>query len=459
MTTTYLDKEVVLKALYDDDGKERQYEYCSELKERIEHGEFDARAVSRTFTEAYQAGIYTAKKALADKDAEIADLEKKNIGAHEIIKEKHAEIERLIEKYNEAKAAPHYPDGPWDKLHKAVAENRNLRDRIADLEKLCDMQKATIDQQGIEIEQKNKILQSRMDEIGELYEKIRAQDQDQEYLKKMLQCANDGLEQTAQKEPELFVCPFGKECRNGGCYHKEPHPKEHKCTIKCARYDTFDIKCIPVKEPVLQPSPVPTSGTGTAPEGATVEQEQPESKVVFGPTTSSTTQGSGPGDRLYLEYRNLKGEHGYMELTAERLICLTAIKYIPDSSFVTMQYRGEDFAELIDVLTLEGDNEPDDGESPLQHLWECVKDIEESTYSGMAKDIGDLTLRVDNLEEAFDILTEHTTPTLLNDQVQALSGQVEELQKALKALQEEVKGTSITGENGTTYSLKVKRVL
>ena len=148
-----------------------------------------------------------------------------------------------------------------------------------------------------------------------------------------------------------------------------------------------------------------------------------------------------------------------MELTAERLICLTAIKYIPDSSFVTMQYRGEDFAELIDVLTLEGDNEPDDGESPLQHLWECVKDIEESTYSGMAKDIGDLTLRVDNLEEAFDILTEHTTPTLLNDQVQALSGQVEELQKALKALQEEVKGTSITGENGTTYSLKVKRVL
>ena len=42
MATTYLDKEAVLKALYDDDGKERQYEYCSELKGRIEHGEFDA---------------------------------------------------------------------------------------------------------------------------------------------------------------------------------------------------------------------------------------------------------------------------------------------------------------------------------------------------------------------------------------------------------------------------------
>ena len=349
MTTTYLDKEVVLKALYDDDGKERQYEYCSELKERIEHGEFDARAVSRTFTEAYQAGIYTAKKALADKDAEIADLEKKNIGAHEIIKEKHAEIERLIEKYNEAKAAPHYPDGPWDKLHKAVAENRNLRDRIADLEKLCDMQKATIDQQGIEIEQKNKILQSRMDEIGELYEKIRAQDQDQEYLKKMLQCANDGLEQTAQKEPELFVCPFGKECRNGGCYHKEPHPKEHKCTIKCARYDTFDIKCIPVKEPVLQPSPVPTSGTGTAPQVA-----------------------------RFLDILNKKG--------------------------VSAEYNDEDRKKL--------------GEA----IWEAFGFTKERN-PGMAKDIGNLTLRVDLIESR----QKHDFR------------QITALETALKALQEEVK--------------------
>ena len=423
MATTYLDKEAVLKALYDDDGKERQYEYCSELKGRIEHGEFDAHMGPICSKCNIRLAHIDLKDKMRGKDAEIANLEKKNLGAHEIIKEKHAEIERLIEKYNEAKAAPHYPDGPWDKLHKAVAENRTLRDRIADLEKLCDMQKATIHSLGKALRES--------------------------------QC-----EQPAQKapEPELFVCPDAgchPLCDIIHCEHKEPHKHDAVCDLTTSMCK----KCVPFKEPVLQPSPVPTSGTGTAPEGATVEQEQPESKVVFGPTTSSTTQGSGPGDRLYLEYRNLKGEHGYMELTAERLICLTAIKYIPDSSFVTMQYRGEDFAELIDVLTLEGDNEPDDGESPLQHLWECVKDIEESTYSGMAKDIGDLTLRVDNLEEAFDILTEHTTPTLLNDQVQALSGQVEELQKALKALQEEVKGTSITGENGTTYSLKVKRVL
>jgi hypothetical protein len=32
----------------------------------------------------------------------------------EVLAEKDAEIARLIEKYNEAKAAPHYPDGPWD---------------------------------------------------------------------------------------------------------------------------------------------------------------------------------------------------------------------------------------------------------------------------------------------------------------------------------------------------------
>ena len=50
-------------------------------------------------------------------------------------------------------------------------------------------------------------------------------------------------------------------------------------------------------------------------------------------------------------------------------------------------------------------------------------------YPGMAKDIGDLTLRVDNLETAF------------------------------KSLKEEVNGISITAENGTIYSLKVKREL
>ena len=44
---------------------------------------------------------------------------------------------------------------------------------------------------------------------------------------------------------------------------------------------------------------------------------------------------------------------------------------------------------------------------------------------GMVKDIGDLTLRVDNLETAF------------------------------KSLKEEVNGISITAKNGTRYSLKV----
>ena len=60
-----------------------------------------------------------------------------------------------------------------------------------------------------------------------------------------------------------------------------------------------------------------------------------------------------------------------------------------------------------------------------------VKDLEDLMDTllcicpGMVKDIGDLTLRVDNLETAF------------------------------KSLKEEVNGISITAKNGTRYSLKV----
>ena len=68
------------------------------------------------------------------------------------------------------------------------------------------------------------------------------------------------------------------------------------------------------------------------------------------------------------------------------------------------------------------DKEEIDNDSIILELLLCI-------YPGMVKDIGDLTLRVDNLETAF------------------------------KSLKEEVNGISITAENGTIYSLKVKREL
>ena len=338
MATTYLDKDAVLKALYDDDGKERQYEYCSELKERIEHGEFDARPVSRTFTEAYQARIYNS---------------------------------------------PALPDGPWDKLHKAVAENRNLRDRIADLEKLCDVQKATIDAQGTSILDYQGMITCN----GCHPKPCSGCIKENESCKYRPYAKGDHICRyfvAVKKEPELFVCPFGKECRNGGCYHKEPHPNEHKCTIKCARYDTFDIKCIPVKSPAPQPSPVPTSGTGTATEGATG-------------------------------------------------ICK--------------------FASWLDGYVLcKSPDECDYQEGAGFQQQYCGKYPSGSTYPGMAKDIGDLTLRVDNLKIASEaheqifrahgkMIQDLQQKRLMDDsRGNTFEGQIDRLETALEALQEEVAG-------------------
>ena len=88
----------------------------------------------------------------------------------------------------------------------------------------------------------------------------------------------------------------------------------------------------------------------------------------------------------------------------------------------------------------------------LHHCICCqkVKDLEivmDDTllciYPGMAKDIGDLTLRVDNLEKGVEISHDRCL----------------RLETAFKSLKEEVNGMSITAENGTIYSLKVKREL
>jgi len=144
--------------------------------------------------------------------------------------------------------------------------------------------------------------------------------------------------QLAQKahEPESFICANNK-CLILGCIHRGVHQHNEQCD----RYGhTTCQKCVPVKDSVSQPSPVPTSGTGTALEGATVEHMQTERtcKICKHPTCPQRTTSSNA-------YK----------------VC------IADGSFV--------------------DKEPEQ---------------DECTYPGMAKDIEDLCGRVKILEERVD---------------------------------------------------------
>jgi chromosome segregation ATPase len=73
----------------------------------------------------------------------------------------------------------------------------------------------------------------------------------------------------------------------------------------------------------------------------------------------------------------------------------------------------------------------------------CDRNRLDVIETGMAKDIGNLTLRVDNLEKGVEISHDRCL----------------RLETAFKSLKEEVNGIPITAENGTIYSLKVKREL
>ena len=126
----------------------------------------------------------------------------------------------------------------------------------------------------------------------------------------------------AQKEPEWFICPTNPNMTNcDGCASRIPHRHPGSCQKTC-----FCPKCVPVKEPIPQPSPVPTSGTGTAPQVA-----------------------------RFLDILNKKG--------------------------VSAEYNDEDRKKL--------------GEA----IWEAFGFVKERTYPGIAKDIGNLALRLTELED------------------------------------------------------------
>jgi hypothetical protein len=337
--TTYLDKEAVLKAF-----KEEPLNFYN----RFLKGEFDAPLIPPEY---WRTGM-------AEKDVEIARLK------HQL--------------KIESEASGHVIRTAYDQITKLVSTVSLQGDRITDLEKLCDMQKATIDAQG------NVLREERDRVLDDLISKF--DDMNDEMFMGYMQSIRS--KQTAQKEPELVICPSRKHgtCPNPpkSCLHSSPHPKKYSgdgmCDCIC-QVTGSRIKCVPFETCSPQPSPIPTSGTGTAPEGATISQ------ISIGP-------GGNPNQN-------------------------------------------------VDNLS-------------LPEITRCI---------------GDLTLRVDNLKIASEaheqIFRAHgkmiqglQQKRLMDDsRGNTFEGQIDRLETALKALQEEVKGISLTGENGTIYSLKVKREL
>jgi hypothetical protein len=165
----------------------------------------------------------------------------------------------------------------------------------------------------------------------------------------IIECVSKGnhepFKQPAQKahEPELFICPnAGKFNWDGGC-EECTHSKPHKWSYACQKESAECCgECVQINKEIPQPTPVPTSGTGTAPEGATVT-------------------------------------------------------YIP----------------------------PDEIDAFRNHL----VDIQERTYPGMAKDIGDLIIRMDNMERSKNIQ---------NAAISKHASQIYDLETTLKAIQKEI---------------------
>lgn len=146
------------------------------------------------------------------------------------------------------------------------------RDRIAELEKLTALQKETIDAQG------KALREARFTEDCRIYGLIKCLVAREGYdcgeVDHILEYLNGLGQQSAQKEPELVICEGALDMQSIGsslcdpCRHGRLHKKDEDCCSLGCRIDSKRVKCIPVNPLVPKPSPVPTSGTGTAP-GAT----------------------------------------------------------------------------------------------------------------------------------------------------------------------------------------------
>lgn len=225
--TTYLNKEAVLKAAKD---AMTWPEHAAGLVMRIERGEFDA-------TPGPLIMAYTA-----DKDAEIARLKKELFFVSSSAGIRGKSILASFRIIGDLKA------------------------RIAELEKLTESQQGIINQQT---EARQKARANMAKDLSAIIQ--------QEWqcslpeILYIIECVEKGkygeFPKPAQKEPELFICPGAKSCIKDDCPHHHPHSYDH--SLGCGETVECSGPCVPVKPPAPQPSPVPTSGTGTAPKGAT----------------------------------------------------------------------------------------------------------------------------------------------------------------------------------------------
>ena len=124
---------------------------------------------------------------------------------------------------------------------KEIARIIELEDRIAELEKLSTVQKATIDARGKELEGlKTKI-------------KLREEKDRADFEFAIIQSILHNGDTPGKAEPELFICPaHGVSEMCPTCHHSKPH--EH--TGETCNFDGVRCKkCIPYKEPAQTPAP------------------------------------------------------------------------------------------------------------------------------------------------------------------------------------------------------------
>jgi len=245
----YLDKTKVL-----EDLSEYTMPAMVGLSIRVRRGEFDANpGISQWQLEQYNLAH---DKALAEKDAEITRL--------------NTDIAQLKNMNSRLKEIPIYVDEVTKKKIARLKEYQDvhttriieLEDRIADLEKLSTMQKATIDAQGKELREAREARETVLNDVWiKCFNEMNFQsenrihyDPEDSYIPS-LECEEIvnileslGLNKPAPKEPELFICPeAGRSARLCPlCRHSRPHECDGQRCCKGV--------CIPYEEPAQTPA-------------------------------------------------------------------------------------------------------------------------------------------------------------------------------------------------------------
>jgi peptidoglycan hydrolase CwlO-like protein len=280
-TGGYLDKVAVFNALEDlkiivDQYAEGRVDNILEL---VERGHFDAK-LPPVWCEAFQAGVDTANKVLAEKDAEIAHLKDEIEKCNVIIQGYYADIVRLKELVENRERSQESQNVDIMNLEEKIKKKDIDIARLTNDKSLCIQ----------ELDRFKKKYDGRVTEVVRLNDRIRQQDQELKGLAESLRekqvaladlkdslnpdrracinCGNTecpiliGADQTCWKpmqreppkdEPELWICPnAGSIAICGPCDHSRPHEKTDLCSnvevIESLPDPECKHPCIPVKK-------------------------------------------------------------------------------------------------------------------------------------------------------------------------------------------------------------------